>query len=708
MLKKKLAILTYLFFSSVFLISCGKGTANKESNVLEVIKKYDENGDYEIDREIKVIEKNSPIEFNVMQKTNKDILIFSDFERPEGYKDISYVPVDIFTDYSLKNSIRTMNVRVKRKDGKIVISPEEIKQVYDPNLDNPVKINLLNKSNWGLYKYLYVVQYNDLSTGKLLKKPKIMTYVINNENDKIKAPIVNKSISSNGSLQLSWDKVENATKYYIIADRFEVNSRASKENENKYMNSTVIIGETNGTTWSSVKGDEFAAVNMELVNGDVILEDDAYRDLEKNLGNNINKKNYPILSSLTVIASDGTEFSKLSNFISLADVVPNLPRSIARYTLQKDFPGKYKSAIYEKISEMPTSIPISMCDGKIKYLPFEIKLNELKFDRFKRLNIPLKVKGTPFVYSVAIENPPSDYKEQLQALSKKVEKENLTGSVKEFNLQEKVDISLKSKVVSNRVPEVKDKIFATTSLGYYISANLIDNVDIIDLEAFKEAKDTALLKDTLMEAYYQNPTVSMLEGYNISPDGRYLEILYFEKDRNKRLEKQEEIRKKLDKISDDIKNSSKDPLEQVRKINTFVCENGEYDFDAFNHTEELKKTFKPFDGKYENSYSTYGVSVLNKGVCISYARTFDYLAKKIGLESIVTTGYVNGSPQSGHAWNAVKINGEWKYFDSTWNDGAANKEDYFNLKMNESVFSKTHTLDEDYIVKKEISKFINK
>ncbi|KAF2838375.1 hypothetical protein M501DRAFT_1017387 [Patellaria atrata CBS 101060] len=72
-------------------------------------------------------------------------------------------------------------------------------------------------------------------------------------------------------------------------------------------------------------------------------------------------------------------------------------------------------------------------------------------------------------------------------------------------------------------------------------------------------------------------------------------------------------------------------------------------------------------------------------VCEGYASLFTALASKVGMESMVVSGYGkgyshkrnNGSTippfKSNHAWNAVRIdNGEWKLIDACWGAGAVN------------------------------------
>jgi tetratricopeptide (TPR) repeat protein len=70
-----------------------------------------------------------------------------------------------------------------------------------------------------------------------------------------------------------------------------------------------------------------------------------------------------------------------------------------------------------------------------------------------------------------------------------------------------------------------------------------------------------------------------------------------------------------------------------------------------------------------------GVLVSRVAVCEGYSRLFHELAKRAGLETERVRGVAKGietatekGPQ-GHAWNAVKIDGQWRLIDSTWGAG---------------------------------------
>ena len=74
---------------------------------------------------------------------------------------------------------------------------------------------------------------------------------------------------------------------------------------------------------------------------------------------------------------------------------------------------------------------------------------------------------------------------------------------------------------------------------------------------------------------------------------------------------------------------------------------------------------------YDSTLSYYSSDAILRGtgVCDSYARLYFLLCKAAGLDAYV----IYGETKAGyHAWDAVKIDGEWYYADPTWDDHPIN------------------------------------
>lgn len=62
---------------------------------------------------------------------------------------------------------------------------------------------------------------------------------------------------------------------------------------------------------------------------------------------------------------------------------------------------------------------------------------------------------------------------------------------------------------------------------------------------------------------------------------------------------------------------------------------------------------------------------LKRGICGDYSHLFNMMAKAAGLEAVVVSGTCRklSGAGSSHAWNAVKIDGQWRLIDATWGAG---------------------------------------
>ena len=78
------------------------------------------------------------------------------------------------------------------------------------------------------------------------------------------------------------------------------------------------------------------------------------------------------------------------------------------------------------------------------------------------------------------------------------------------------------------------------------------------------------------------------------------------------------------------------------------------------------------------AHSMAGFAMHGSGVCETYAKSFMYLCQLNGVECIIGSGMGRGEA---HAWNYVKLDGEWYGADITWTDnsGEVAVYDYFGL-----------------------------
>lgn len=93
--------------------------------------------------------------------------------------------------------------------------------------------------------------------------------------------------------------------------------------------------------------------------------------------------------------------------------------------------------------------------------------------------------------------------------------------------------------------------------------------------------------------------------------------------------------------------------DKIAYINAYLVSRIEYDLDAPNRSNII------------------GALVDGKCVCEGYARAFDYLAQKAGIDAVCIPGYAytDEKPEGeGHMWNGVLLDGKLYAVDATWND----------------------------------------
>ena len=85
------------------------------------------------------------------------------------------------------------------------------------------------------------------------------------------------------------------------------------------------------------------------------------------------------------------------------------------------------------------------------------------------------------------------------------------------------------------------------------------------------------------------------------------------------------------------------------------------DYDTLGLEKQKKTEITP--DKPDDLRSIYGVFVNKKAVCAGYAKATQYLMNLMGIECIYVTN-------DEHAWNIIKLEGDYYHLDTTWGDGS--------------------------------------
>ncbi len=107
--------------------------------------------------------------------------------------------------------------------------------------------------------------------------------------------------------------------------------------------------------------------------------------------------------------------------------------------------------------------------------------------------------------------------------------------------------------------------------------------------------------------------------------------------------------------------------------------------DNADYTEDIHASHE------HNIYSADGVLLHGDGVCQSYAEAFELLLDLAGI----TDNYVVYTERMDppHAWNLVKLDGEWCHIDCTWDDPLGGDEFHGYFGLNDEMMKRDHLWD---------------
>lgn len=129
-----------------------------------------------------------------------------------------------------------------------------------------------------------------------------------------------------------------------------------------------------------------------------------------------------------------------------------------------------------------------------------------------------------------------------------------------------------------------------------------------------------------------------------------------------------EAEKLAKKVIDKIITKGMSDFEKTKAIHDYMVVNIDYDYKNY-----LNNTI-PYE-----SYTSLGALKKKYAVCAGYAKAFQLLCDKAGLDCIYVTGDV---PTGSHAWNQVKIDGKWYNVDVTWDDPVSSDKKFDDHKYN--------------------------
>jgi len=134
--------------------------------------------------------------------------------------------------------------------------------------------------------------------------------------------------------------------------------------------------------------------------------------------------------------------------------------------------------------------------------------------------------------------------------------------------------------------------------------------------------------------------------------------------------------------------------EAALKIFENIVELADYDYDTL---EKEKAGLIP-DSAPDDMRSIYGVFVDKKAVCAGYAKAYQFILNRLGIECTYVIGPCKG--EGWHAWNLIKLEGSHYYVDVTWGEDTSGvaDHDYFCITTEELLRTRDIHREENYPV----------
>lgn len=143
----------------------------------------------------------------------------------------------------------------------------------------------------------------------------------------------------------------------------------------------------------------------------------------------------------------------------------------------------------------------------------------------------------------------------------------------------------------------------------------------------------------------------------------------------------EELRQNLPALTAYLIEPAENDLMKVRAIYTWIIHHISYDEEAYRN------------GNKRINQHNLDILRRQRAVCFGYASLFRDMCSEASLAADVISGYSKGTltarpnlEEADHAWNAVRIDGQWYLLDATWDSSLLDKANVFVQSGGETYF----------------------
>lgn len=207
---------------------------------------------------------------------------------------------------------------------------------------------------------------------------------------------------------------------------------------------------------------------------------------------------------------------------------------------------------------------------------------------------------------------------------------------------------------------------------------------------FDGVVSTEMVQNAVYGARYDRPDIFWTGGFTVSTDYSTTTLecdSVNDLDEKTLAEMKADMDDALDKVVKEASGGATD-FDKLLLLHDKLIEMCNYDYKAAKATDSEDIGF---------AGSSYGCLVEHNAVCEGYAQAFSLAAQKMGFECGMVCGMARNEK---HAWNYVKIDGEYYWLDVTWDENATESESKYVpmhkfFMLDDSRFMKGRTVEED-------------